>query len=358
MSSSPCCKAVTSSFRGRLVAGLFALLVTRMWTVALGAQVPGDTLRFRVMGYNVENLFDCRHDTLREDTEFLPSGLRHWTYARYRKKLDDVARVIVSCGCGWEPPALVALCEVENEAVLRDLTRRSALRAAGYRYVATDSPDRRGIDVALLYLRSRFRLLSARSIRLDEAPFREHPTRDILHVSGSLPGGDTLDIFVCHFPSRSGGTRKSEPRRLLAARRLAREADSLLALRRCPQLLVMGDFNDTPSDKSLRLLQEGGRLRHLLDPLPDGLPGSFRPPGSYRYQGRWQLLDHLLVSPSLLAPDSPLRVTAAGIHALPFLLTEDGKHGGLQPFRTYYGVKYQGGYSDHLPVWAEFLAEY
>lgn len=349
-----CCKAVTFSFRGRLAASLLILFVTRMWTVALGAQVPGDTLRFRVMGYNVENLFDCRHDTLHDDSDFLPSAARHWTDARYRKKLDDVARVIVSCGCGWEPPALVALCEVENEAVLRDLTRRSALRAAGYRYVATDSPDRRGIDVALLYLRSRFRLLSASCIRLNEVPFQTHPTRDILHVSGCLPGGDTLDVFVCHFPSRSGGARASEPRRLLAARRLARATDSLLSVRRRPQLLVMGDFNDCPSDKSLRLLRREGRLRHLLDPLPDTL----RPPGSYKYRGRWQLLDHLLVSPLLLDPASPLRVTAAGIHALPFLLSEDRKYGGLQPFRTYYGVRYQGGYSDHLPVWAEFVLEY
>lgn len=129
----------------------------------LYGQTKKDTLSFRVVSYNVENLFDCRHDTLKNDYEFLPDAMRHWNYTKYKKKLDAIARTITAVG-GWTPPALVALCEVENDSVLRDLTRRSVLKEAGYRYVMTNSPDQRGIDVALLYQRDQFKLISHQGI--------------------------------------------------------------------------------------------------------------------------------------------------------------------------------------------------
>ena len=122
-------------------------------------------IRFRVVSWNVENLFDIHHDSLKNDREFLPDALRHWNYTRYKKKLTDMARVITAVG-EWEPPALVGLCEVENDTVLRDLTRRSPLKELNYRYVMTDSPDLRGIDVALLYQRDLFKLLSFRSVSI------------------------------------------------------------------------------------------------------------------------------------------------------------------------------------------------
>ena len=167
----------------------------------LHGQTEKDTLSFRIVSYNVENLFDCRHDTLKNDYEFLPDGIRHWNYSKYKKKLDAIARVITAVG-GWTPPALVALCEVENDSVLRDLTQRSALREAGYRYVMTNSPDQRGIDVALLYQRDMFKLLACQSIPIPNASGKKkfRPTRDILHVSGLLLNKDTLDIFVTHLP--------------------------------------------------------------------------------------------------------------------------------------------------------------
>ena len=163
-------------------------------------------IRFRVVSWNVENLFDIHHDSLKNDREFLPDALRHWNYTRYKKKLTDMARVITAVG-EWEPPALVGLCEVENDTVLRDLTRRSPLKELNYRYVMTDSPDLRGIDVALLYQRDLFKLLSFRSVSIP--PLKQfRPTRDLLHVSGLLLTGDTLDVFVCHLPSRSGGAKR------------------------------------------------------------------------------------------------------------------------------------------------------
>lgn len=325
-------------------------------TASLSAQ---EDTPFRVMSWNVENLFDIRHDTLKNDQEFLPDALRHWNYRRYKKKRDDIARVITAVG-QWDPPVLVGLCEVENDSVLRALTRYSPLKEQGYRYVMTDSPDERGIDVALLYQRDRFKLLSHRSISIGAFGKRNRPTRDILHVSGLIHTRDTLDVFVCHFPSRSGGAKESEPYRLFVAQKLRAQADSLLSARRHPQLIIMGDFNDYPENKSIS--QVLGAVAPPSHPAPNKLyhllarKARQRDYGSYKYQGEWGLLDHLIVSGTLLDTSANFFTTEekADVARLPFLLIEDKKYGDMQPFRTYYGMKYQGGYSDHLPVYVDF----
>ena len=296
-------------------------------------------IRFRVVSWNVENLFDIHHDSLKNDREFLPDALRHWNYTRYKKKLTDMARVITAVG-EWEPPALVGLCEVENDTVLRDLTRRSPLKELNYRYVMTDSPDLRGIDVALLYQRDLFKLLSFRSVSIP--PLKQfRPTRDLLHVSGLLLTGDTLDVFVCHLPSRSGGAKESEPYRLHAARILYTEADSILNIRLHPQIIIMGDFNDYPTNKSIQKILEAEspsptapsplKLYHLL-----ARKAQSKNFGSYKYRGEWGLLDHLIVSGSLLNPANSFSTSEnkATVSNLPFLLTEDKKYGDKEPFRT------------------------
>lgn len=322
--------------------------------------LPQNRTPFRVVSWNIENLFDTHHDSLKNDHEFLPDALRHWHYGRYKKKLTDIARVITSIG-EWNPPALVGLCEVENDTVLRDLTRRSPLKELGYRYVMTDSPDQRGIDVALLYQRDLFKLLSYRSISVPR--FKQHrPTRDLLHVSGLLLTGDTLDIFVCHLPSRSGGAKESEPYRLFVAGKLRSEADSLLRARLHPQLIIMGDFNDYPTNKSIQKILEAEappttsnihplKLYHLL--ARKAKSANF---GSYKYRGEWGLLDHLIVSGTLLDRASNFFTgeEKANVFRLPFLLTEDEKYGDDEPFRTYKGMRYQGGISDHLPIYTDF----
>lgn len=321
-----------------------------------------ESIRFRVMSWNVENLFDTRHDTLKNDNEFLPEAHRHWNNSRYNKKLADIAAVITTVG-QWNAPALVALCEVENDSVLRDLTLRSPLKKLNYHFVMTDSPDLRGIDVALLYQRDLFKRLSHRSIPIPPlSGYR--PTRDLLHVSGLLMSGDTLDVFVCHFPSRSGGAKESEPYRLHAAKKLRAEVDSLLKTRFHPLLIIMGDFNDYPSNKSIQEVLKAvappstptteitpSALYHLL-----ARPAKSRNFGSYKYQGEWGLLDHLIVSGTLLDTSSHLFTSEekATVARLSFLLTEDEKYGGDEPFRTYKGMKYQGGISDHLPVYTDF----
>ncbi|RHL10332.1 MULTISPECIES: endonuclease/exonuclease/phosphatase family protein [Bacteroides] len=335
----------------------------------LCGQTKKDTLSLRVVSYNVENLFDCRHDTLKNDYEFLPDAVRHWNYTKYKKKLDNIARTITAVG-GWIPPALVALCEVENDSVLRDLTRRSVLREAGYRYVMTNSPDQRGIDVALLYQRDRFKLISYQGISIPhisgKTKFR--PTRDILHVCGMLLNHDTLDVFVVHLPSRSGGAKESEPYRLHAARQLKAAADSVYLHRYHPQILIMGDFNDYPDNASVSKIVSAKappqdksslqpqRFYHLLARKA----ATQKDFGSYKYQGEWGLLDHIIVSGTLLQPDADFCTSEskADIFRPSFLLTDDKKYGGVQPFRTYYGMKYQNGYSDHLPAWADFRLIY
>ena len=171
---------------------------------------------FRVLFWNTENLFDCKDDPKKNDNEFLPEATRHWTYFRYRDKIKNLAKGIIASGTDYVPD-LVGLCEVENDSCLYDLTRRSPLKEAGYRYVMTDSPDQRGIDVALLYQRGSFKLIQHQSIRIPSRQIKKSPTRDILHVVGKVISGDTLDVMVCHFPSRSGGKAKSEVHRLLVA---------------------------------------------------------------------------------------------------------------------------------------------
>lgn len=321
-----------------------------------------DTLTFRVVSYNVENLFDLRHDSLKNDYEFLPSSVRHWNYSKYRKKLNALARTLIAIG-EWTPPALVALCEVENDSVLRGLTRYSLLREADYRYIVTHSPDERGIDVALLYQRHLFKPLSHQSIRITPPPKTLRPTRDILHVCGLLMNGDTLDVFIAHFPSRRGGAKASEPYRLHVAQVLRQTIDSLINHRQLPQLLLMGDFNDPPTSKAVRKVLQvqvpspeetpaPNRLYHLLARKAKGQ----RAYGSYKYQGHWELIDHLIVSGNLLRPTNGLHTSEAqaDVFTAPFLLEPDRKYGGMQPSRTYTGPRYHGGVSDHLPVVAIF----
>lgn len=188
-------------FNKCLASGL-SLLGFFLFSISLPAQN-----RFRVMEYNVENLFDCEHDTLKNDKEFMPDAIKKWTYFRYRDKLLKIAKVIAAAGQEYIPD-LVALCEVENDHVIRDLIFYSPLKEVGYNYVMTSSPDQRGIDVALLYQPGTFKLLDSRSIPIPSAQINRPPTRDILHVTGKVMSGDTLDVWVCHMPSRAVGRKR------------------------------------------------------------------------------------------------------------------------------------------------------
>lgn len=306
---------------------------------------------FRIMEYNVENLFDCRHDSLKNDHEFLPESVRGWSFSRYSQKLANIAKVILAAG-GEQAPDIVGLCEIENEHCVKGLVRYSPLREVGYRYVITRSPDERGIDVALLYQPQTFRLLAKRVIPIPSEEIKRRPTRDILHVTGMVVSGDTLDVFVCHMPSRSGGEKETEPYRLFTSGFLRRAADSIMVIRQSPNVIVMGDFNDYPENRALvevlGAVKPEGKLHSCgLYNLMAGKPG-----GTYRFRGEWGMLDQMIVNGFLLG-ENPRIHTAyeeAQVLRFPFLLEEDERYGGDMPFRTYKGMRYQGGYSDHLPL--------
>lgn len=346
---------------------VFILICATLIAMSTAAQEPLDTIHFTAVSWNVENLFDLTDDSLKNDQEFLPEGKRHWNYLRYKQKLNNIAKTIVAAG-KWNLPALVALCEVENDSVLWDLTHYSALRQAGYRYVITESADERGIDVALLYQRHLFKLISQHNYRVPKPKPSSRPTRDILHVTGVLLNQDTLDVFVAHFPSRTSGVKETMPYRLNAANRIKTACDSLCAIRRNPQIIIMGDFNDYPKDKSIKevlqavapptdtCLTDSNSLYHLLARKA----ATRKNYGSYKYRGEWELIDHIIVSGALLNPNNLLYTNEekADVFSAPFLLTTDQNYGNQQPNRTYLGTVYTGGYSDHLPLVVDFRLIY
>ncbi len=301
---------------------------------------------FMVVELNCENLFDTVNDSLKQDEEFLPDSDHHWTTYRYWRKLNRIGQEILSCGMLDSTevmPDIIALTEVENDSVMRDLTKRSLLRQAGYEYVMTDSPDRRGIDVALLYSPFSFRLLHSHSIRIPS--FRDfRPTRDILYASGEVISGDTLHVFVVHSPSRSDGEMATRPYRLHVARQLCKAIDSLRTITPNPRMVIAGDFNDYTRDVSMQLL-----LAHGLADISANAAGSHGAKGTYRYRGEWGSLDHILCDTWMQS-----KLVGCHINDAPFLLEEDRKYGGVKPRRTYLGPRYLGGFSDHLPLVAVF----
>lgn len=288
---------------------------------------------------NCENLFDCRHDSLKQDFEWLPDGQRRWTPGRYWRKVNQLGQEILSCQQEGVPD-LVALVEVENDSCLFDLTRRSLLRNAGYEYLMTSSPDVRGIDVALLYQPFSFRPICYDCLAITPLEGMR-PTRDILYVQGEIISGDTLHVFVVHAPSRFGGEKQTRPNRRVVMNRIV---EAIRLLPTDAKIIVAGDFNDYADSPSLLFLQENG-----LYNITRNAKGSHGAEGTYRYEGRWQSIDHVLVS--LVLRDS---VAQTYVNDSPFLLQEDKKYGGVKPLRTFIGLRYQRGFSDHLPLVVRF----
>ena len=239
---------------------------------------------------------------------------------------------------------MVALCEVENDSVLHDLTRRSLLRNACYEYVMTNSPDERGIDVALMYSPYSFRLIDSHSVRVK--PIKGmRPTRDILYASGVTASGDTLHVIVAHLPSRRGGEKYSRPFRMAAARQVAAVVDSIYNnVSAEAKIIVAGDFNDYSNSESLQLL-----CSKRMTEVSQGAKGCNGAKGTYRYQGLWGSLDHILVSRPLADI-----LTECYVNDAEFLIERDEKYGGVKPRRNYLGPRYLNGFSDHLPLVARF----
>ena len=344
------------------------------------------------MFWNVENFFDWRNDsTTVSDAEFSAQGERHWTWKRFQAKANAFAKAILWVGDETgRLPDIIGLAEVENAFVLRQVLQKTAFRKLDYKYVHYDSPDRRGIDVALLYRSSVLELLDSKPCHLFSADSLM-ATRDILlcefgrkhcvipGLTGNLSSrkGEIADqvgndeqnskfaVLVNHHPSKYGGASEAEPRRRIAVERLRFLADSLVAVG-IDRIIACGDFNDTPDNPVFRLLEPALVPLHM-DPFRRG-------EGTIKYDGKWDLIDHFYASPiwaALRFPTvsqdsaghpsfSPIMEGSPGdpglsmrILRIPFLLTRDTSHSGERPLRTYLGPRYTGGVSDHLPVLLE-----
>lgn len=298
---------------------------------------------FTFVELNCENLFDCQHDSLKQDEAFMPDGQYQWSPARYWKKLNHIGQEIIACGeqddGTFVIPDLVALCEVENDTVLRDLTKRSILRNAKYEYIMTDSPDLRGIDVALLYSPFSFQPINSYSLRIK--PLKDmRPTRDILYVKGRDSYDDTLHVFVVHAPSRSGGEFQTRPNRRIVIDRLTEAIDSIYALQPEANIIIGGDFNDYSSDENIQLLR-----KHNMHEVSEMATGTNGAQGTYKFRGEWNSLDHVFLSPS-----TQRHAVSCFVKDALFLLKDDEEYGGKQPFRNINGVKWLDGFSDHLPL--------
>ena len=315
------------------------------------------------MFYNVENLFDTIDDPKTLDDSFHPGGKYSWNTERYSTKLDHIARVIGKFGLNGSGNGadIIGLCEVENSQVLFDLLDNPYLRENNYGIIHEDSPDRRGIDVGFIYKRSCFTPIYFQSHPLkiyDEHEFREY-TRDQLVIQGLLDG-EELFFIVNHWPSRRGGQVKSQPHRKAAARLSRRIVDSIKRESLSSKIIVMGDFNDNPTNSSIKNTLRSSSDFNSMDQQalfnPMGLLYR-RGLGSLAYRDHWELFDQIMITSNLIPnPGKHYFYWKAGIYMPEYLLTQSGRF-KMYPFRTYAGGKYQGGYSDHLPVYLILIRE-
>lgn len=375
------CNVACHGRRSYIVSRALLLFLMICFSCALSAQnnVPVATVMF----YNLENLYDTRDDTLKNDEEFQPKGGRYWSGYRFYRKLTALSKVILNTG-NWEPPAVIGFCEVENREVLEQLVRHPLLRNWDYAIIHKDSPDKRGIDVAAIYRPGLFHPLFYDYFSPVPEGEAIPKTREILHLCGiladrhsggkndtlnftdpllnaphlsGLPGtvsGDTLHLFFNHWPSRYGGLMETRPLRQKAARRLKAEIVRTGRSSPHPLIICSGDFNDQPHDESLQSCLGASRKPASH---PDSLVNlSFawqkEGKGTLKYQSQWNIFDQFIVSEALLDTSRPLFIIPGDARILdaPFLMEEDEKYTGTRLKRTYLGFRYQGGFSDHLPV--------
>lgn len=296
-----------------------------------------DTLN--VMFWNLENFFDYRNDsTSVSDADFSPRGSRHWTKKRFYAKCNAVAKGILWASAReGAVPDVIGLAEIENAFVLRRLIQATVLRKLDYKIVHFDSPDRRGIDVALLY--RGLKPLESHPAHLFNADSTIMATRDILISTFTTQQGDTVAFLVNHHPSKFGGAAASEARRNIAVERLRQLADSLQTLG-IENIIAMGDFNDTP----------GNPVYHVVEPTLWNKAEQFHKKGrgTIKFNGKWELIDMFFVS-------EPIKNAEMEILDIPFLQTQDKASTGTKPLRTYSGPRYLGGVSDHCPIWLQLI---
>jgi hypothetical protein len=336
---------------------LFAIL----FVINSSAQEKKDFKVACIAFYNVENLFDTINTPGVNDFEFTPEGPNKWGSTRYNEKLNNLAKVISQIGTEHTPhgPAIIGLSEIENRIVLEDLVNTELLKSKNYQIVHFDGPDRRGVDVALFYQPTYFKVTNSKSYRLKIPDRDDFFTRDQLLVSGEFHG-EMMHIIVNHWPSRSGGESKSRPLRNAAAALSRHIIDSLQALDPNAKIIHMGDLNDNPDNESVLTilrskpssvkLEAGDLLNPFFDIYKKGI-------GTLAWRDIWSLFDIISVSQPLIEKDfSSYRFYRAFVFNKPFLQQQSGRFKGY-PFRMFAGGQYLGGYSDHFPTYILLVKE-
>lgn len=303
---------------------------------------------YTVAFYNLENLFDTKDDASTLDNDFLPHSKKRWTKERYESKLFKLGKAISNVGFdkAKKPPSVVGLAEVENKSVVEELIRSKYLKTKDYGVIHYDSPDERGIDTALIYQKDNFEVLETNTIPLllyNEFGERDY-TRDILHVTGLL-NNERLHILVNHWPSRRSGAQQTNSKRIEAAQTVRQIVEEIQENEEDPGILIMGDFNDDPLSESIK---QHLLLPTLINPM-ERMMGLGR--GSLNHKREWNLFDQIILSHNFLKMEQGTHHFAhADIFDKRFLKEWEGKYRG-NPFRTFAGRKYLGGYSDHFPVY-------
>lgn len=306
--------------------------------------------------YNVENLFDTKDNPAINDDEFLPQGKNKWTQKRYQKKLEKLAQAIKSLG-DQDGAEILGLAEVENRNVIKDLINTKGLKNKNYKIIHFDSPDKRGIDVAMIYKASAFKPILKKNIPVTFANKPHFKTRDILLVSGKL-NNEAVHFIWTHFPSRRGGAEKSEPYRKAVAKQIRVVINELLREQPQAKILVAGDFNDLPENASIKEVLKAKpnpdySKKELFNPAHELMTNG---KGSYNYKGKWQMLDQILLSESWIKAKVGFKYVgrSMNVYAPEFMKQQQNNKYKGNPDRTYAGNNYLGGMSDHFPVYAQF----
>lgn len=327
----------------RYFLGAIALLFTCSACVYSQEQGLQSYKKRAIVSYNVENLFDTIDDPAIIDEDFLPQGKLKWNTERYHVKLHKLVEAITLNL--KENPIIIGLVEVENSAVITDLKNTGRLAQTRYEIAHKESPDARGIDCGLLYDSERFKLLDVANlaVKIDSIP--DFNTRDVLYVKGELKDGKIIHLLVNHWPSRRNGEQESAVKRIQAAQVARKQVESILKQDPKANIVIMGDFNDYPTNESILMLQ-GTELVNLLADEHAARQGS------YNYKGEWGALDQFLVSSSLIKGKNGIKLNTKGSQVVydEKLLFTDKKSGSKKPNATYGGPNYYGGYSDHLPI--------
>jgi len=304
---------------------------------------------FSLAFYNLENLFDYENKESTLDKDYTPEGIYKWDRNKYFHKINNLGYAISRIGemRSSVPPVLLGVCEVENETCLKDLTQTEALKPYNYGYVLHKSADRRGIHVAFLFQKDHFTIEETKSYPIDLSLKNGlDTTRDVLLIKGSLFTND-ISILINHWPSRTDGTKKTNHKRLEAAKMVQHIIHNTETENQTSNIVVMGDFNDEPTSQGIQTFNSD----RFFNPM---IPFQEQKKGSVKHKGKWIMFDQIIINKNLLE-STWFEYLETHIYAAPFLTQKSGKHKGC-PKRTFTGQFFQGGFSDHYPVFMYFKA--